>query len=228
MTRWARPGVVKKVAHDGTAWKDLKKKTEKSKGTKAVTTFEKHQLEVAQDLAVKKDKRRENRRIKRIRKNDASKVCFHCRMPGHGMADCPMVKDDVEQGTDICFKCGSTEHRSSVCTAKVTKGKEFTFAKCFVCGETGHLSKSCPDNPRGLYPDGGCCQLCGSVEHYKKDCPDRKVKGEVTAYRLPRATRLSNGKRKIAHVSMDDEMSLYEDIETVKRPVKAKKKVVRF
>ena len=31
---------------------------------------------------------------------------------------------------------------------------EFPYAKCFICGEIGHLSRSCPDNPRGLYPKG--------------------------------------------------------------------------
>ena len=31
---------------------------------------------------------------------------------------------------------------------------QFPFAKCFICGQVGHLSRSCPDNPRGLYPNG--------------------------------------------------------------------------
>ena len=31
---------------------------------------------------------------------------------------------------------------------------EFPYAKCFICGEIGHLTRSCPDNPRGLYPRG--------------------------------------------------------------------------
>jgi len=43
-------------------------------------------------------------------------------MPGHGMADCPILKDDMEQSTNICFKCGSSEHLARVCSAKVPKG----------------------------------------------------------------------------------------------------------
>merc|ERR1712236_88882 len=39
-------------------------------------------------------------------------------------------------------------------------------------------AKTCPDNPRGLYPKGGGCVFCGSVEHLKRDCP-RKVEKDM-------------------------------------------------
>lgn len=66
----------------------------------------------------------------------------------------------------------------------------FPFAQCFICKETGHLSSSCPDNPKGLYPNGtllydcqllhnnyvtgGGCKVCGSVEHLKANCPTKR------------------------------------------------------
>lgn len=154
-------------------------------------------------------------------------VCFHCRMPGHGMADCPKLLEDNEQGTGVCFKCGSTEHSSHDCTAKLPAGSEFAFAKCFVCGEQGHISKTCPDNPRGLYPNGGCCKLCGSVDHFQRDCPERRIKGEVTAYMLP--ARIESNHSFEHHVSLDDEVALYESDNDTKKslPVK-RKKVVTF
>ncbi|XP_048208793.1 zinc finger CCHC domain-containing protein 9-like isoform X2 [Perognathus longimembris pacificus] len=131
--------------------------------------------EVREEIAValKKDSRREERRLKRQEAKKNAVVCFHCRKPGHGVADCPAALENQDMGTGICYRCGSMEHEITKCRAKVDPALgEFPFAKCFVCGEMGHLSRSCPDNPKGVYADGGGCKLCGSVEHFKKDCPE--------------------------------------------------------
>ena len=40
------------------------------------------------------------------------------------------------------------------------------------------MAKACPDNPKGLYPNGGGCVFCGSVEHLKRDCP-RKLEKDL-------------------------------------------------
>jgi len=120
---------------------------------------------------VKKDMRRERRRLKRIKFKQDAKCCFQCRKPGHTLMDCPDTSVNQDSGAGICFKCGNTEHTSSRCRAKVPPG-EYPFAVCFVCNQKGHLSSKCPDNPRGLYPNGGGCTLCGSVEHFRRDCPE--------------------------------------------------------
>ncbi|XP_006037115.1 zinc finger CCHC domain-containing protein 9 [Alligator sinensis] len=148
-----------------------------------------HDPEVGAEVAValKKDQRREGRRLKRQEKKKHAMVCFHCRKPGHGIADCPAALENQDMGTGICYRCGSTEHEISKCKAKIDPAVgEFPFAKCFICGEMGHLSRSCPDNPKGLYAEGGCCRLCGSVEHFKKDCPENQNSDQVTVGRWSR------------------------------------------
>ncbi|KAJ0012825.1 hypothetical protein NQD34_017159 [Periophthalmus magnuspinnatus] len=128
------------------------------------------------ETALKKDQRREDRRIKRQKDKKNKMLCFNCRKPGHGLTDCPEADRDEEMGRGICYRCGSTEHEIHKCRAKVDPALgDYPFAKCFICGKTGHLSRSCPDNPKGLYAQGGCCRVCGSVEHFQKDCPEHQA-----------------------------------------------------
>lgn len=82
----------------------------------------------------------------------------------------------MNEDASRCYKCGSEQHRTAHCTqappADAPSGM-FPFATCFICKQNGHLARSCPDNPRGLYPEGGGCRTCGSVEHFVRDCPLR-------------------------------------------------------
>ncbi|XP_054571093.1 zinc finger CCHC domain-containing protein 9 isoform X3 [Eptesicus fuscus] len=77
--------------------------------------------EVREEIAValKKDSRREGRRLKRQAAKKNAMVCFHCRKPGHGIADCPAALENQDMGTGICYRCGSTEHEITKCKAKV-------------------------------------------------------------------------------------------------------------
>ena len=66
------------------------------------------------------------------------------------------------------------------CHSKQKREGAYSFANCFICKQDGHLAKTCPDNPKGLYPKGGGCVFCGSVEHLKRDCK-RKVEKDLSA-----------------------------------------------
>jgi len=129
------------------------------------------------DMAIKKERRSAEKTLARSKKM----VCFKCRQPGHMLADCPMASSEDKKtrpNTGICFKCGSLEHISKDCKSKKTREDAYNFATCFICKQDGHLAKTCPDNPRGLYPKGGGCVFCGSVEHLKRDC-QRKVQKDM-------------------------------------------------
>ncbi|XP_013148247.1 PREDICTED: zinc finger CCHC domain-containing protein 9-like [Papilio polytes] len=130
---------------------------------------------------MKLERRRAEKALARMKRE----VCYNCRKGGHNLSDCPELKSKipgVDSAEGVCFKCGSTEHRQFEC--KVQRDKEFRFATCFICKEAGHIARQCPDNPKGLYPNGGCCKLCGDVTHLKKDCPTMKDKREETSIKL--------------------------------------------
>ncbi|XP_064621040.1 zinc finger CCHC domain-containing protein 9-like [Lineus longissimus] len=227
MTRWARGGTAnKKKPHEASQWSELKTSQSGDRQSGRVTKHAKrkstsHQKEkldkdTAEEMWRKKEERRENRRVKRIDVKEKQAVCFNCRKSGHTIAECPQRKNDMEHGVGICFKCGSTEHTVTQCRLKLPPGS-FPYAKCFICKEQGHLSKQCPDNPKGLYPMGGCCRLCGSVEHFKKDCPDlqrSKGVGDATVERIHTLA------------SADAEPSLIKS--KFRPPVKKGSKVVMF
>ncbi|TTK47641.1 Zinc finger CCHC domain-containing protein 9 [Bagarius yarrelli] len=103
---------------------------------------EEQDLREALTTALKKNNRREGRRIKRQNAKKSSMVCFNCRKPGHGLADCPKA-DDEEMGRGICFRCGSTEHEIQRCRAKVDPAMG---GCCRICGSVEHFQKDCPDH----------------------------------------------------------------------------------
>ncbi|XP_063536913.1 uncharacterized protein LOC134746455 [Cydia strobilella] len=130
---------------------------------------------------MKLERRRAEKALARLKRD----VCYNCRKGGHNLSDCPELKSKipgVDAAEGICFKCGSTEHRQFEC--KVQRDNEFRFATCFICREQGHLARQCPDNPKGLYPNGGSCKLCGDVTHLRKDCPTTQGQREDTSLKL--------------------------------------------
>lgn len=161
---------------------------------------------------IKLERRRAEKALARLKRD----VCYNCRKGGHNLSDCPELKSKipgVDAAEGVCFKCGSTEHRQFEC--KVQRDKEFRFATCFICKEAGHIARQCPDNPKGLYPNGGCCKLCGDVTHLRKDCPTVKDKKEETSIKLQTLDNAEN-------IEGIDQKFKSSPTETVKKPKKIK------
>ncbi|EGF80684.1 hypothetical protein BATDEDRAFT_6620, partial [Batrachochytrium dendrobatidis JAM81] len=105
--------------------------------------------------------------------------CFLCRQKGHSIRSCPRnqmaaaAELELVEGSpagSICYRCGSIDHSLSACPKKKNSSNPFPFAKCFICKQSGHLAGQCPENTKGMYPNGGSCRFCGSVRHLAKDC----------------------------------------------------------
>jgi Zinc knuckle len=81
---------------------------------------------------------------------------------------------DVLISDPLClFRCGSSQHTLSKCRKPVDKANSLPFASCFICKGTGHLASACPQNDKGVYPNGGCCKLCSKTDHLARNCPLR-------------------------------------------------------
>lgn len=150
--------------------------------TTTTTTKERKALPSQEAMEVSmgvKARRSEHRRQKREQSRNAGKVCFKCREEGHRAQDCPQGAGDTgsestpggssKSQKQICYRCGKSDHSLKQCRLHPSRG--LPFAECFVCKEKGHITSNCPENGKGIYPDGGSCKICRSVEHLAKDCP---------------------------------------------------------
>lgn len=84
----------------------------------------------------------------------------------------------------VLLRCGSSNHTLSKCRKPRGKANSLPFASCFVCKGTGHLASTCPQNEKGVYPNGGSCGLCNKVDHLARDCPLRSKSARMS-YVLP-------------------------------------------
>mmetsp|Transcript_3664 Transcript_3664/g.7655 ORF Transcript_3664/g.7655 Transcript_3664/m.7655 type:complete len:242 (-) Transcript_3664:209-934(-) len=187
------------------------------------------------------------------RQREKHLVCYRCRKTGHSAENCTEAAPDgagggggkgtttppsqrKRGGGNICYKCGSFEHRIQTCPkikpflrpgrAKLDFGKlgDLPYANCYVCNKSGHLASYCPESSRGVYPRGGSCRECGSVDHYAADCPEKKKLGKNRPG--DEDDDASNASSNPATIDQYLEEPAAED--EVKKIAKKKKKVVNF
>lgn len=146
---------------------------------------------------------------KKVRKHKEGRhlTCILCRQEGHIARNCRLNKSS-KIDLAVCFNCGSREHILKECTAP--KSESLSFATCFICKQQGHISKDCPDNPNGLYPNGGCCHICQMKTHFSRDCPSRKQQNSNRkGFSLPESTFSKTPKIPLGDDELEEE-PLYE------------------
>jgi zinc finger CCHC domain-containing protein 9 len=104
--------------------------------------------------------------------------CFHCRLQGHAVKDCPSLASGTSSSAGSCWRCGSVSHTVKKCEEKEDPSRPYPFALCGVCGELGHIAGACEKNEKGFFPGGGGCRFCGSNRHFATKCPE-KHKGKT-------------------------------------------------
>lgn len=148
-----------------------------------------------------------------------------------------------KRGGNICYKCGSTEHRIQLCPrirpflqkgkARIDFGKlgVLPYAECYVCNGSGHLASHCPESDRGLYPRGGSCRECGSVDHLAADCPGRED-GEGKGKGIPSddddSKSIASSNSATIDRYLEETADAAEEEKTMTTTIKKKRRIVKF
>ena len=221
-----------------------------------------------QSQRVSQNPRSEARRLKRKAIRESDKECFFCRETGHLSQDCPQNTESAESPNTpkICYRCGRVGHSLKDCKKAPQKPQNrkrkrtndessddseidipeqevLPYAKCYVCQQNGHLAGFCPQNERGIYPNGGACKLCGmppqpkltyditkltgATDHLRRKCPQKEAieRGAVAA-RNPDAT--TGADEDIYHEKLRAELLQSKNVARPTVQGKRKPKVVSF
>lgn len=176
------------------------------------------------------------RRSRREKQRERNMECFLCRQKGHSISNCPRNSSQtdgmIQEGTigSICYRCGSLEHTLNKCPQKKDSSifliyleNSLPFSTCFVCKQQGHLAGQCPQNEKGVYPNGGSCKFCGSVRHLSFQCkPLQNQEGGTIM--LGTLSMNQGGDDDDIHVSLD----LIKQEKSIPKPKTSQPKVIRF
>lgn len=218
-----------KMVEDGLLSKTERRKIAKLAQKEELTERQKLRLAVKEKKALPKITKEDRKRkfgkdLDSEREHDEANftICLGCRKRGHFVKDCPklaMIPNTAPvEAPEVCFNCGSPDHTLKSCTKARESRSSLKFANCFICKQQGHIARDCPENPNGLYPNGGCCHICLQKTHLVRDCPERteedkqmallrkqKAEDDEKGVRVKGLTADSDNTRGGDDIIMDDE-----------------------
>ncbi|KAI9139176.1 hypothetical protein BKA69DRAFT_1087122 [Paraphysoderma sedebokerense] len=121
------------------------------------------------------------RRERRIKKRIFTKICFHCRQPGHPIKECPLLipqPPNSNSNTPNTSPSSSPTLETHPISSSSKEKPQISLSVCYICGSPSHTTKTChskhklqfdPITKKPIYPFA-VCFICKEKGHLSGQC----------------------------------------------------------